>query len=88
MEPLVLCPIPAVVANTTSPRAGINRLEINRMISSASLPLCSDSFVIEIVDLCFYSEYDDKSDYKLPNPATGCVFTIEMNIGQVSTDGT
>jgi hypothetical protein len=30
----------------------------------------------------FYREYDDKTAHILPNLATGCVFTIEMNIGQ------
>jgi hypothetical protein len=33
-------------------------------------------------DLCFYIEYDDKSAHIMPNPASDCVFIIEMNIGQ------
>jgi hypothetical protein len=35
-----------------------------------------------IVDLCFYREYDNKIARILLNPASDCVFTIEMNTGQ------
>jgi hypothetical protein len=36
----------------------------------------------QIVDLCFYGEYDNKIARILLNPASSCVFTIEMNTRQ------